>query len=128
MKLKKLSLALLFLTAKETEGELSLQEARVRDTFLNEIKQDLRTFEEDRKVIYEKFCVIDEKTGKCDLSDGNYHFDPNNLDIINKELRTLYDEEVEVPIDPKINIVLSKSKYKPKVGEVEIIDNFLSQL
>lgn len=128
MKIKKASLTALYLAAKETDGLLTLAEARIRDSFLKEITPELRTFEEDRKVIYEKFCKLDEKTGKCDLSDGNYHFESSVLETLNKELVTLYEEESDITVPQNINVVISKTTYQPKIGETELIDSFLAAL
>lgn len=125
MTIPKNKLETLFLLAKGTEGELSLQESRIRDAFYKPLLELTQTFEQDRRTIYEKFCQKDEE-GNADVSDGNYKFDQKILPKVNKELEILYAEEVELPSIDKA--ILEKSSYKPKVGEAEIIDEIFTLL
>ena len=127
--LTKNKLEVLFLAIRGTEGVLSLAESRIRDAFMKPLTEATKTFEEDRKVIYEKFCTKDEE-GNPDLTDNNYHFQKEVLEGLHKEIETLYAEEVELPVASKesLKLILERTEYKPKTGEVEIIDEILATL
>jgi len=127
--LTKNKLEILFLTVRGTEGVLSLSDSRTRDAFLKPLLEATKTFEEDRKAIYEKFCTKNED-GTPDLTDDKYHFEPEILEDLNKELTILYTEEVELPVaqNDALKSILESTEYKPKVNEVEIIDEILALL
>jgi len=123
MKVKKQYLETLFNFIKGTDEQLTLSESRKRDAFLKEIAPVLETFYADRKVIYEKFAVKDA-SGKPDIVNDKYSFEKEVIEELGKELTLLFEEEVEISNLPKD--IVDKSEYKPKVGEVEIIDNLLA--
>lgn len=126
MKIKKSNLVPIFLFVKGTEGTLSLKESRERDIFIKPFFEVVKTYEQDREKIYKEFCIKNEN-GEPDLKDGkSYQFPTEKLDELNKELETLNTEEVEVNVYALTKEVLEKSEYKPKVGETEIIDEFLN--
>lgn len=127
MKLQKRHLEITFLAFKGTEGVLSLKESRIRDSFMKSLTEVTMTFEEDRKAIYEKFCNKKED-GTPDTEDGQYHFDTAVLPDVNEELRILLDEEVEIETPVGLKETLEKTEYRPKTGEVEIIDEILAKL
>lgn len=127
MNLLKSQLEVFYHTVKGTEGVLNLAEGRIRDSFMKPLTEALKTFEEDRKVIYEKFCTKKED-GTPDVDDGNYHFDPKEIPEVNKELQTLLDEEVELSTPTGLKEILEKTEYKPKVGESEVIDAILAKI
>jgi len=122
MKVKKQYLEILFSTLKGTENLLSIAESRKRDAFLKELAPKLDNFYKERSFIYETFCDKKED-GTPDIRDDQYRFDPAKLEEINSELETLGNEQVI--IDLPINGILEKSEYKPKLGEVEIIDKLI---
>ena len=122
MKVKKQYLEILFSTLKGTENLLSIAESRKRDAFLKELAPKLDNFYKERSFIYETFCDKKED-GTPDIRDDQYRFDPAKLKEINSELETLGNEEVS--FDLLINGILEKSEYKPKLGEVEIIDKLI---
>lgn len=122
MKVKKQYLEILFSTLKGTENSLSIAESRKRDAFLKELAPKLDNFYKERSFIYETFCDKKED-GTPDIRDDQYRFDPAKLEEINSELETLGNEEVS--IDLPINGILEKSEYRPKLGEVEIIDKLI---
>lgn len=128
MTLKKLYLETLFNFTKGTEGILSLSDSRVRDNFMKPLGETLQTFVNDREVIYKNFCLKKED-GEPDLLEGNsYQFPPEKVEEINRELKVLGDEEVEVSTPDKLKEILEKSEYKPKIGESEIIDEILTKI
>jgi len=125
MKIHKKCLEVCFLSLKETE--LSLADSRVRDAFLKELTKAVKTFYAERKVVMEKFCTKNEDgTPKLGEND-EFHFEPEVVADLSTELQTLIDEEVEIPGDKeKIAAILNETKYKPKFGEVELIDLLLA--
>lgn len=127
MTLPKKHLEVFFNALRETEGVLSLSEARKRDPFMKIVGDHLNSFYTDRTKIYETFCDKTEE-GKPDIKDGKYHFAPELLEQINGELVTLADEEVELTIPEGMKDILDKTTYKPKFGEVEIIDEISAKL
>lgn len=128
MQIKKSELEALFNLAKGTEGALSLQESRVRDSFIKPLSETTQTYFNEREEIYKAFCLKKED-GMPDLLNGDkYQFSKEKLDEINAELKILGAEEVEVNFTDnpqQIKDILGKSEYKPKIGETEIIDNIL---
>lgn len=110
-----------------TEEALSLPDARIRDRFSKMFTELLKTFEEDRKKIYEKFCDKLED-GTPDTSNNEYKFNQDVLEELNAELATLGAEEVEFTVPEKLKEILEKSNYFPKLGETEIIDEILAKL
>lgn len=130
MQLQKKYLEILFNVLKGTEGELNLAESRIRDSFIKPVADVTDTYFKDRAKIYEAFCLRKED-GSVDflIKDGStsYQFPPEKLEEINKELITLGDEEVELPQNDKIPEFIDKTKYSPKVGEMEIIDEILTK-
>lgn len=128
MKIKKLHAEILFATIKGAEGILSLADSRIRDAFLKDFVEDVKTYLNDKSGIYQTFCKKDED-GNPALVDGDkYEFEKKDLEEINKELLILSEEEIDVPACDKLKEFIEKSEYKPKVGEAEIIDEILAKL
>lgn len=125
MKIQKKCLEVCFLALKETE--LSLADSRVRDAFLNKLNEAIKTLYTERVAVMEKFCTKKED-GTPDLNDkGEYHFTPDVVEEFAKELETLINEEIEVSGEKeKIATIITETKYKPKFGEVELIDLLLA--
>lgn len=128
MKIKKSQLEILFNFSKGTEGALNLSESRIRDKFIKSLSETTQEFYDQRDEIYKHFCIKDEQ-GNPALKDGNkYEFPKDILDVINVELSTLGDEEVEIDTPEGIKEILEKSEYKPKLLEAEIIDELLTKI
>lgn len=127
LKLQKKCLVPFFLALRETDGVLSLKDARIRDGFLKTLKEMTATFEVDRKAIYEHYCVKKEG-GVPDIVNDAYTFKPEVQEELIKELTMLLEEEVELPDTKGLKEILEKTEYKPKTGEAELIDEVLAKL
>lgn len=127
MQTKKSNLEIFFLLTKGTEGVLGLAESRIRDKFMKTLTEVTKQFEEDRKVVYEKFCAKNED-GTPKIDNNNYHFAPDVIEDTNKELNVLLDETVTLEIPEGLKGFLERSEYKPKVGESEQIDAILGAI
>lgn len=127
MNLQKRYLELFINVLNSTEPGLA--GSRLRDSVLKSITQETEDFFKARTTIYETFCNKDEE-GKPDVSDNQYKFKKEVLDEVNKELNTLLDEEIEVKITDadRIKELIESTNYKPKYGEVEIIDEILTKI
>lgn len=131
MKLKKLYLEILFNFAKGTEGILSLSESRARDSFMKPLGDALNDFYKQREAIYQHFCIKNEDGTVKWINGNQYEFLKTDVEAINKELVVLSDEEVDVNFTDnpgQIKTILEKSDYKPKVGEMEVFDQIISQI
>lgn len=126
MLIKKSSLEVLFLASKEIE-KITLSEARIRDSFIKPLSVTLQSFYDDRKKIYDTFCLKKED-GTPDLKDGDKYQFPKDTTEADNELKTLLSEEVEVNFPAGIKEILEKTSYSPKVGEVEVLDEILTKL
>lgn len=130
MTLEKKELEMVFNVLKETN--LNLQDSRIRDSFLKQVGIELDQFNKDKTAIYLEYCDKNED-GTPEIVDGKYHFQNNVLEKINDEITTLLSETVELSIDnpdtlDKIKSFVEKTDYSPKIGEVEIIDSFITKL
>jgi len=117
MKIPKSSLEVLFNVLKETDGALTLPESRKRDILLKEVQVHYQQLLDDRHTILKKF-------GKTETQNENgtitYSFDPADQETVNQEIKTLYDEEVEVNTPVGTQAIVDKSTYKFKIGEAEL--------
>ncbi len=132
MTIKKANLEVFFYALKGTEGVLTLAESRVRDAFIKPLAEYTDTYLKDRQKIFETFCLKKED-GTNDLKtekDGtqSYQFPTEKLEEINKELKTLAEEEVELEAPEKLKEILEKTEWKPKTGEVAIFDEIITKL
>jgi hypothetical protein len=132
MKIKKAYLETLFTVFRGTEGELSLQDARIRDAFMKPLGDAVDTMQQERTKIYEAYCKKKED-GTPDTEDGMYKFDKKDTPKADAELKVLGEEEVEVNLNwgvtpSKLIEIIEKSTYKPKYGDVEIIDSVIAEL
>jgi hypothetical protein len=129
MNIKKGNLEVLFKVLQGTEGRLSLAESRIRDAVVKPLFELLKTFEGDRRAIYDKFCTKAED-GTPDLTGDQYNFPPDVLEQVNEELKTLYSEDVVLPVimPSALQAVMERTGYQPKIGEVEVIDELLALL
>ena len=133
MKLKKKDLKLLITVLDGTNPRFT--EARLRDRFLKLVLEEYKTSEGERIKICESLCVKDKdkKPVMKKIKDNNgnevesYDFTPANLAKFEKELNILQNEEVKLKLEgdePKRLIkLIETTKYEPKYGEAEIIDN-----
>lgn len=132
MKIKKSQLEVFFKTLRSTEGVLSLADARVRDAFMKPLGLEVDSMMADRKKIYEAYAIKNEE-GEIDLKDGQYHFESEMFETVNKELETFGEEVVEVPftwgVTPsKLKEIVEKSQYKPLYGEADTIDEIIKAI
>lgn len=132
MTIKKANLEIFFTVLRGTDGVLSLADARIRDAFMKVLAPSVDAMFEDRKKIYEKFCKRKED-GTPDMDDGKYHFEVDQIETINKEMGVLNEEAVEIAYpwgvtSSKLKQIMDKSDYKPKYGEVELIDAVIATL
>lgn len=128
MVLKKKLLTLYYLTLSQAKVD-SLAEGRFRDSVAKHAFEALKEFELARIKIYEAFCVKDDK-GEPKLVDNNYQFSREEAPKAAAEVKILEDEEVDVPITNagKVKALIEATKYEPKVGETEVIDELLAQI
>lgn len=128
MKILKKQLEVLFLSLKGTENVLTLAESRIRDSFIKQVASELDTFYADRKKIFEKFCIKDED-GKPLVKNDQYNFENEVLEELNAEITTLLNEEVSIPTEHEValKVFITKTEYKPKLGEAEIIDQIIGK-
>lgn len=135
MVLKKKLLTVFYKALSEARTDLakdhiSLADARIRDGLASKALFDtLKDFEDARTKIYKAFCKKDAN-GEPELVAGNYQFDPKDVDAMNKEVKILEDEEVDLKVDNPAKIVqfLNNTKYEPRVGEALIIDEVIELL
>ncbi len=126
MKIQKKYLEVLYKTIKGTEGVLTLAEGRIRDNFMKPLFDATEQFENDRKKIFEQYCVKEED-GTPKIIDSNYHFSKDEAEIVNKEVTTLIEEDVELPEEPRIKEIIERTQYKPLMGESEMIDTIITK-
>lgn len=128
MKIQKKELEAVFNLVKATDGFLSLQDARVRDTFIKPLADVTQTYFNDREAVYKHFC-IKKGDGTPDMAEGNqYQFAPESVESLNKEVKTLGNEEADVDFPEGIKAILEGSAYRAKIGEAEIIDAILAKI
>ncbi len=130
MTIQKKNIEVVFLALKETSPNLA--DARIRDSFLKPLGEALDQLNRDKTAIYVQYCDKNED-GSPKIELGNYHFKTEDIDTINEELNTLFDETVDIPTDnpsvpEKLKELIEKTNYSPKIGEVEIIDSFIATL
>lgn len=112
------------------ETDLSLSSARIRDRFLRAIATEQQSFIKDRTNIAEKFCVKLEDGTTPDIVDGAYQFSDEVKTQVDEEIKTLLSETVDIAVDEPIKLaaILNQSAYKPKIGEVDRVDEIISLL
>ena len=106
-----------------TKTDLGLSDARVRDNFIRDLEKHLDIFYSDRKKILETYCNKDED-GKPIVTDDKYIF--SEIEEVNKQIELLVAEEVDLKLSEAVKAFINKTNYKPKVGEVDIIDKILA--
>ena len=107
--------------------ELSLVDARIRDKFLRDLAEHEKVFLEDREKIYAKHANKD-KDGNAIITDNKYTFPPESVGQLTEDLAILLDETVEIEAPAKLKEFLENSPYKPKPGEVELIDKVITAI
>lgn len=106
-----------------SQTELNLAEARIRDTFIKELSAKLESFYEEKKKIIETLADKDEN-GAPIIQGEMYKM--TNMDTFNQELNTLLSELVSLEVSDQVKNIIRKTNYKPKVGEMELIDEILA--
>lgn len=141
MQIKKSELEVFYKVLKETNGELPLKDARIRDRFMKPLGDHLDTFSIDRTKIYEKFCDKEEdgvtpklkydKTPEGENIEGTqkYTFKKVDAPAVDAEILVLYDEEVSIDVEnpAKIKELIENTDYKPLFGEADVIDGILAK-
>lgn len=125
MTIEKKYLELFFATLQKTTPVLA--DARVRDAFIKKLTPEVQSFFEDRKKIFETFCIKDDKD-KPVIENGNFTFDPSVYPELEKELLTLLKETVEISVPKEIKSIIQSTSYGFKTGEVEIFDELIKCL
>lgn len=129
MKIKKGNLTLLVDVLKKTD--LGLKDARERDAFLLKLNQDIEQFHKDQDKIYRQFARKKED-GELDITKNgnqiNYSFDNDKFDEMQKELELFYSETITVKPTENLPKFIEDTTYKPKVGQVEYIDEILKAM
>lgn len=124
MKIKNKDLELLYKFFSKVEMP-SQADLRVRDKFTKQLKENLTSYTEDSKKIYEQFAKKNEDGSPMvtQIETGfRYTFPEGVIDEVIKEVETLNNEEVEIDIDPKIPTFIEFTKYMPEDGEMLRID------
>lgn len=122
MKLPKKYIEILLQILNKTE--LSLTDSRIRDSFMKELLETAKTYDSDRQKILNEYCEKDEDN-KPIIEDNKFKFNEENIIKANEELAILLEETVELKSDDKLKSIIEQTKYTPKFGEVEVIDEIL---
>lgn len=125
--MKKSQLIVLYQAVKGTEGVLNLSESRQRDAFLAPLTEVTKTFEQDRKVIFEKFCNKKED-GTPDVTNDLYTFSKEVQEELNEEVNLLLSENVTLECPESLAKWLELTEYRPKEGETAILDEVIATL
>lgn len=128
MTLKKKYLTLFYLTLAEADTG-SLAEARIRDSIAKEVLANLKDFEKDRQKIHLEYCIRNEKDEPELTPEGLFKFKIGEVfDKVKAEVATLEGEEVDLKVKDTVKVkeLIEGTKYKPKVGETEIIDELIA--
>ena len=77
--------------------------------------------------IIKEFC--EKKDDELIVKDNNYLVIKGKEEEFNKEMDTLNNEEVEIELDAQsTKKAIENTKYTPKVGEMELIDNLIEKI
>lgn len=93
-------------------------EARMRDRIMSKLMEEYKLVTDERTTICVSFCEKD-KENKPIIENDNYKFTPENLKKANKEIETLWNEEITINTDVTIGQLKSlveKSPLEFKVG------------
>jgi len=127
MQIKKKILEPLLKTLQGTEGLLDFRTSRIRDKFVLELIEITNRFLKDKSKIINLFCKRDEND-KPIMIDNKFQFKEEDIEEINKELVTLYEEKENIEFPEEITEIIKKSNYKPLIGETEMIDEIINEL
>ena len=141
MQIKKSELEVFYKVLKQTNGELSFKDARIRDRFMKPLGEQVDALALDRTKIYEKFCKKEEdgitpalqydKDEKGENIPGTekYAFNKADAPAVDAEILVLYDEEVSLDIEnpEKIKELIENTEYKPLYGEADVLDGILAK-
>lgn len=129
MKIQKKYLELLFRAVSGYKTD-KLADARIRDSFLKTLSDNVDTFIKDRNDVYVKFCNKDEEENPI-ITDNKYTFKKEVIVDLNKELNILIEEEIDIESssnNEKIKEFIENSKYETEAGESLAIDEILKLL
>ena len=128
LRIKKDHLELLVKILNTTNGKLSILDSRVRDRFYMALDKEYKLFFQERKDLYEKFCIRTED-GKPDLTElKQYQFPKESTTELEQEYIKLMSEEavIQYSSDPEsLKHIIENADYCPEVGEVDKIDIIL---
>lgn len=103
--------------------DISLKDARIRDTLIRELTVPLQVLIHDQTKIAEKFCIKNDTKKQGPLM--TYKFKPKEEVKFQKEMEVLMEETLEISILPDTKRVLEDTTYKPKISETLRIDEIL---
>lgn len=129
--MQKKYLELFYKTLANTNPKLA--EARIRDSVLKDIKEEVDKLTADRLKIYETLCdkKEDGTLDKKDNGDGSFLFsfkEQGKMEELIKEVETLVNEEIDIKISPKVKEFLPNTNYGFMNGEVELFDELLTKI
>lgn len=109
------------------DSAISLSEARKRDAIVKQLVKFGREYAYDRMKIIKEFC--EKKDDELIVKDNNYLVINGKEEEFNKEMDTLNNEEVEIELDAQsTKKIIENTKYTPKVGEMDLIDNLIAKI
>ncbi len=103
----------------------NFSDARKRDVFMKSLQEQFKLFTEQQQAIYTEFCEKDEEGKPSLIEENKYQFKNEVLPDLDKELGTLYNEEIEVQGDIKDIIINSQAELKTGMTDIlqEVLDN-----
>lgn len=101
-----------------TQEKLDFAESRVRDKFLKSLAPEIQSYYEARNKLLISLAE------KIEGEENRFNLTPKFLE----EEKILNEETIELPDEPKLKDFIELSDYKPKIGEIDLIDNILSKI
>ena len=112
--------------------ELKLKDARIRDKAIRDLTEYKKVYEVEKTKVYEKFCTKDDdgkpKVERNPMGGVKYNFPTEIIEDLNSEMKILNEETFTYKPNADVVRFIEISNYKPKVGEVEIIDDVLERM
>jgi hypothetical protein len=118
MQLKKEEILVLQKVLIGTEDKLNFADARIRDKFLKALVEEIQAYYEARNKLL--VSIAEPIEGE----ENRFNLTPKFME----EEKVLNEEEVELPDEPKLREFIELSEYKPKIGEIDLIDSILSKI
>lgn len=101
-----------------TQEKLDFADARVRDKFLKSLAPEIQLYYEARDKLL--ISLADRIEGE----ENRFNLTPKFLE----EEKILNEETIELPDEPKLKEFIELSEYKPKIGEMDLVDSILSKI